>query len=286
VRVIKCSGSGSLSELIAGLDWVAQNRVLPAVANMSIGGPLSSVLNAAVANVVASGVTVSVSAGNYANESCWWSPASEPSALTVAATDSTDQRASYSNYGACVDLFAPGSNIYSASHADDVSYRFMSGTSMAAPHVAGAAALYLQSNPAATPAQVANAITSTATTRAVGGIDRSTANLLLFAGALGGTAPAPAPGDPPTVDQPPLANFSYNCHKVLLRCTFDASGSQDDKGVVSYRWDFGDGRSPVTTTSAKAMYKFLASGTYMVTLTVTDAAGQSAVKETSVYTGR
>src|SRR5687767_14158265 len=109
----------------------------------------------------------------------------------------------------------------------------MSGTSMAAPHVAGAAALYLQANPSATPAQVANAITSTATTRAVGGIDRSTANLLLFAGAFGGVPPAPSPSGPQPTDQPPLANFSGSCNKVL-RCAFDASNSLDDKGIVLY----------------------------------------------------
>jgi subtilisin family serine protease len=286
VRVISCAGTGSLSELIAGLDWVAQNRILPAVANMSIGGPLSSALNTAVKNTVESGVTVTVSAGNYATQACWYSPAAEPSALTIAATDSTDQKAYYSNYGSCVDLFAPGSNIYSAGIADDFSYRSMSGTSMAAPHVAGAAALYLQLNPSATPAQVASAITSSATPRVLGGVDKSTANLLLFAGALGGSEPTPLPGDPPPVDQPPLANFSYNCTKQLLRCTFDANKSIDDKGIVSYAWDFGDGTVPTASTYAKVVYRYRASGTYTVTLVVTDALGQQASKQTSFYVGR
>ena len=285
VRVISCAGYGSLSELIAGLDWVAQNRVLPAVANMSIGGGLSTALNAAVANTVASGVTVTVSAGNYANDACMWSPASEPTVITVAATDSLDQRAFYSNYGKCVDLFAPGSFIYSAATTDDSSYRLMSGTSMAAPHVAGAAALYLQLNPSATPSQVANAITSTATTRAVGMIDRSTPNLLLYAGALSGTAPAPLPSEPPPPDQSPVASFSYSCNKAL-RCSFDASQSTDDQAIVSYIWDFGDGRGMVTTTSSRVAYKFLVSGVYVVTLTVSDIKGQGAVKQVTVQAGR
>ena len=285
VRVISCAGYGSLSELIAGLDWVAQNRVLPAVANMSIGGNLSIALNAAVANTVASGVTVTVSAGNYANDACMWSPSSEPTVITVAATDSLDQRAFYSNYGKCVDLFAPGSFIYSAGTVDDSSYRLMSGTSMAAPHVAGAAALYLQLNPSATPSQVANAITTTATTRAVGMIDRSTPNLLLYAGAFAGTPPPPLPGDPPPPDQSPVAGFTYSCNRSL-RCSFDASQSTDDKAIVSYIWDFGDGRGMLTTTSSKVAYKYVVSGFYAVTLTVSDAKGQSAVKLLTVQAGR
>jgi subtilisin family serine protease len=285
VRVISCAGYGSLSELIAGLDWVAQNRVLPAVANMSIGGNLSTALNAAVANTVASGVTVTVSAGNYANDACMWSPSSEPTAITVAATDSLDQRAFYSNYGKCVDLFAPGSFIYSAGTADDNSYRLMSGTSMAAPHVAGAAALYLQMNASASPAQVANAITSTATTRAVGSIDRSTPNLLLFAGSISGTEPAPLPSDPPPTDQSPVASFSYSCNRSL-RCSFDAGQSTDDKEIVSYSWDFGDARGLVTTTTWKVAYRYLVPGTYFVTLLVSDVKAQYDVKQMIVQVGR
>jgi subtilisin family serine protease len=287
VRVISCAGYGSLSELIAGLDWVAQNRVLPAVANMSIGGGLSTALNAAVANVVASGVTVSVSAGNYANDACMWSPASEPTVITVAATDSLDQRAFYSNYGKCVDLFAPGSFIYSAATTDDYSYRLMSGTSMAAPHVTGAAALYLQLNPSALPAQVANAIISSATTRAVGMIDKSTPNLLLYAGSITGTEPAPAPlpTDPPPPDESPDANFTFSCNRAL-RCSFDASQSTDDKAIVSYIWDFGDGRPMVSVTSSRSAYKYLVAGTYVVTLTVSDIKGQSSVEQNTVRVGR
>jgi aqualysin 1 len=284
VRVISCAGSGSLSELIAGLDWVSQNRVLPAVANMSIGGGLSAALNAAVANTVASGVTVTVSAGNYANDACMWSPASEPSVITVAATDSLDQRAFYSNYGSCVDLFAPGSFINSASNADDSSYRLMSGTSMAAPHVAGAAALYLQLNPSATPSQVTSAIKSTATTRAVGMIDRSTPNLLLYAGAFSGTIPTPTPAEPPP-DQSPTASFSGSCNK-MLRCSFDASQSTDDIGIVSYNWDFGDGRPAIITTSPKVAYRYVISGVYVVTLTVSDIKGQIAFKRLTLQVGR
>jgi PKD repeat protein len=161
----------------------------------------------------------------------------------------------------------------------------MSGTSMAAPHVAGAAALYLEMNASASPAQVANAITSTATTRAVGSIDRSTPDLLLFAGSFSGTEPAPLPSDPPPIDQSPVASFSYSCNKSL-RCSFDAGQSTDDRGIVSYTWDFGDARGLVTTTTSKLAYRYLVPGTYAVTLIVSDVKAQYDVKQIVVHVGR
>lgn len=287
VRVLDCKGSGSASTVIAGLDWVAQNRVLPAVANMSLGGSSSAALNAAVANTVSRGVTVVVAAGNYANNACYYSPSSEPSALTVAATDSTDTQAWYSNYGSCVDLYAPGSNIYSASISSDDAYASKSGTSMATPHVSGAAALYLELNPAAPPSQVAYAITSNATSRALSGLGKGSPNLLLYTASFSGGDPAPSPGDPPPVsDQPPVASFSYHCMKGVPRCSFDASKSTDDNGIVSYRWDFGDGSTPLTTTSAKISYRYAVALAYTVVLTVTDSAGQTSSMQANILVGR
>ncbi len=150
VRVLNNSGSGTTAQVVAGIDWVARNAVKPAVANMSLGGGADSTLDAAVRNAIAAGVTFVVAAGESTNASTK-SPARVTEAITVGATTSSDARASYSNYGSVVDLFAPGSSITSAWRTSDTATNTISGTSMASPHVAGAAALYLVSNPSATP---------------------------------------------------------------------------------------------------------------------------------------
>ena len=142
VRVLGCDGTGYVSGIIAGLDWIVAQGVRPAVANISIGASASSTLDAAVARAVANNITVAVAAGNSNADACTASPAREPSALTVGATANNDARASYSNWGTCLDIFAPGSNITSASSASDAGTALMTGTSMATPHVAGLAAVY------------------------------------------------------------------------------------------------------------------------------------------------
>jgi aqualysin 1 len=185
VRVLDCAGSGTTAGVIAGVDWVAANHVKPAVANMSLGGGANASLDSAVKNAVAQGVTFVVAAGNgnflgIARPACNYSPARVPEAVTVGATTSTDARASYSNYGTCVDLFAPGSSITSAWYTSDTATNTISGTSMAAPHVAGVAALYLQGNPTATPATVSTAIVSGATTGKVTSPGSGSPNRLLF----------------------------------------------------------------------------------------------------------
>jgi subtilisin family serine protease len=164
VKVLDCSGSGSYDQIIAGIDWVTAHAVKPAVANMSLGGTADATLDAAVTNSIASGVTYAVAAGNDNTNACNTSPADTPDAITVAATDTTDTRASFSNYGSCVDLFAPGVNIRSDYNTSDTATTTMSGTSMATPHVAGAAALILSANPTATPAQVHDALLAHADT--------------------------------------------------------------------------------------------------------------------------
>jgi len=143
VRVLNCQGSGTTSGVIAGIDWVTANRVLPAAANMSLGGGFSSTLNAAVARSVASGVTYAVAAGNSSANACNSSPSSEPSAITVGATNISDGFASFSNFGSCVDINAPGVSITSDWYSSPTATNTISGTSMATPHVTGAAALYL-----------------------------------------------------------------------------------------------------------------------------------------------
>lgn len=151
VRVLDCNGTGSNSGIIAGIDWVTQNRRLPAVANMSMGGAKSSTVNSAVQNSIKSGVVFVVAAGNSAADACSYSPASTPEALTVGASSNSDGISGYSNIGSCIDLFAPGDAIRSAYNVDDTSSVLKGGTSMATPHVAGVAALYLSANPTATP---------------------------------------------------------------------------------------------------------------------------------------
>jgi subtilisin family serine protease len=179
VRVLDCQGSGSYSAIIDGIDWVTKNAVKPAVANMSLGGPASSALNAAVARSIAAGVTYAVAAGNDNTNACNQSPAAAPDAITVAATDKNDRRASFSNYGKCVDIFAPGVQITSASYAGDSGSAVMSGTSMASPHVAGAAALVLGAHPTWTPKQVRDALVTDATGDVVTAPGSGTPNKLL-----------------------------------------------------------------------------------------------------------
>ncbi|MEV0135398.1 S8 family serine peptidase [Dactylosporangium sp. NPDC050688] len=196
VRVLDCNGSGSYSGIIAGIDWVTANAQKPAVVNMSLGGSASPALDRAVRNSIASGVTYVIAAGNSNADACGVSPARAGEAITVGATDASDNRASFSNYGSCVDVFGPGVAITSASNSGDTAAAIMSGTSMATPHVAGAAALYLSANPSATPAQVQSALLATAVQNAVGNPGTGSPNRLLQAPA------AAAPGTQPVTQQP------------------------------------------------------------------------------------
>jgi subtilisin family serine protease len=180
VRVLGCTGSGSISGVISGVDWVTGQPARPAVANMSLGGSANAALDAAVANSVAAGVTYAVAAGNSSANACRFSPARVPTALTVGATTSSDGRASYSNYGSCLDLFAPGSAITSDWYTGDSATNTLSGTSMASPHAAGVAALYLQEHPGAAPSEVTAAITAQATPAVVTSAGRGSPNRLLY----------------------------------------------------------------------------------------------------------
>ncbi|WP_299058335.1 S8 family peptidase [uncultured Nocardioides sp.] len=167
VQVLSCLGSGSNSGVVAGMDWVAQNADGPSVANMSLGGGANAATDAAVQRMTDAGVTVVVAAGNEDADACTSSPARASSAITVAASTRTDSRASFSNWGSCVDVFAPGQDITSTWKDSDTSTNTISGTSMASPHVAGVAAQVLQGTPGASPAAVTAAITGDATTGVV-----------------------------------------------------------------------------------------------------------------------
>jgi subtilisin family serine protease len=163
VRVLDCKGSGTTAGVVAGVDWVTRNRQLPAVANMSLGGDADQAIDDAVRRSIASGVVYTIAAGNEDTDACKKSPARTREALTVGATTSSDSRATFSNWGSCVDVFAPGNKILSAWHYGDSETRELSGTSMAAPHVAGVAALYLERNPSAAPDAVAAALLENST---------------------------------------------------------------------------------------------------------------------------
>jgi subtilisin family serine protease len=180
VRVLNCSGSGSTSGVIAGVNWVTANHIKPAAANMSLGGGASSSLDTAVQNSINAGVTYAVAAGNSNTDACTQSPARVGAAITVGSSTSTDARSSFSNYGVCVDLFAPGSSITSAWSSSDTATNTISGTSMASPHVAGVAALYLQRVPSASAATVRNAIVNASTTNRLTGIGSGSPNRLLY----------------------------------------------------------------------------------------------------------
>lgn len=269
VRAMDCSGSGSVSGVVAGLDWIATHAVGPSVVNLSLGGPTSNTLDGAVRKLVRLGIPVAVAAGNSGADACGYSPARAAEAITTAASDRSDSRTSWSNWGDCVDWFAPGSGIATASHAGDAMTRTVSGTSIASPHTAGVVALYLEARPTASPYEVRDALFAIAS-KAMVGSAQSANNHLLYSG-----SGASSGGSQPNL--PPVARFAVSC--ADRTCTFTDQSSDAEGPIALWRWEFGDGdagqdRDPV--------HQFGSDGLYTVRLTVNDTAGASATTSATV----
>ena len=289
VKVLDCDGNSTLSKIVAGVDWVTGHRKLPAVANMSLGSVANSTFDDFVKASIASGVTYVVSAGNDDRDACNQSPARVSSVITVGSTDANDYRSSWSNYGSCVNIFAPGNNITSAFYTSDDATRVMAGTSMASPHVAGVAALYLSAHPGASPSQVKSAIIDNASTGYVKDA-AGTANRIVYSGFIGSSttttvapsdpAPAPDDGSATSDSMDPTASFTYSCSGTT--CTFDASASTAPRGTLSRSWLFGDGTQ---AGSGKVVKTYAKAGTYTVKFYIYDVKMNFAVVTKSVTTG-
>ena len=257
IRVLSCTGSGSVSGVIAGIEWAITNHIAgtPAVANMSLGGGLSSSLNAAVARAVADGITMVVAAGNDNANACGASPASEPSAITVGATNSADSRASFSNFGSCVDVFAPGVSITSSYIRSTTDLTSMSGTSMASPHVAGVVALYLQTNPSANPATVTSTLMAAATPNVVIDPGVASPNRLIYSGSF-----APAPATTPSAPSISSALSGNGSVALTWRAPVTNGGAAITSYLVQYSTNGTEWQS-ISTSGTSLVVSSLTNGT-------------------------
>jgi len=237
VRVLNCAGSGTTAQVAAGIDWVTSNAVKPAVANMSLGGGVDATLDAAVSRSIASGVTYGIASGNSNANACNFSPARVPEAITVNASTRTDARASFSNFGTCTDIFAPGEGITSAWLNGGTNT--ISGTSMATPHVVGGAALYLAANPSATPLQVRNALVAAGTPGKITSPGTGSPNVLLYTGAGGTTPPNPCAASTNASNYTINDNSTVNSPITISGCTGNggAAASVAVSIVHTYRGD-------------------------------------------------
>jgi len=211
VKVLSDQGSGSTSGILDGIDWVAR-RGGPRVGSMSLGGPgVTRSFETAIDSATRAGVTIVVAGGNSNSDSCNFSPAFVGSAITVGSTDRNDRRSSFSNYGRCTQIWAPGSDVKSASHRSDTGTATMSGTSMACPHVAGGAALLLERNPGLSPTGVLSSLASNAIKNRISDLKSGDTNHFLYVGGGGNPSPSPTPPSPPSPSPTPCQDYDQNC---------------------------------------------------------------------------
>jgi subtilisin family serine protease len=292
VRVLDNAGSGSTAGVLNGINWVAANAIKPAVANMSLGGGFSSALNNAVESAVDAGVTFAVAAGNENQNACNVSPASAPSAITVAASDRNDRRASFSNWGSCVDVFAPGVSITSAWHTSSSATNTISGTSMASPHVAGAVAVYLGLNPSASTDAVASWVTGNAVTGRISDV-KGSPNRLLYTGTGGGTDPDPSDCTATKSTATPIADRATVNSTLALTCAGNARSNSSVAVDITHTWrgDLAiyliapDGTSYTLKTSSSGDWADNVIATYPVNLSSETATGTWTLRIVDAYAG-
>lgn len=260
VRVLNCDNVAPFSDIIAGIDWVTANHVKPAVVNMSIGAPfVETAIESAIQGAIDAGVTFVAAAGNYGRDACGTTPGFVESAILVGNSTQDDARSSTSNYGPCVNLFAPGSGVNAAYHTSDTAYRLMSGTSMAAPKVAGAAALWLQRRPGSTHADVATALARAATPNVLGDVGDGSPNLLLYTRPLGDmTMPQvalSAPANGATVSGPVTIAATASDNLGVAKVEFFVNGTlvgTDTTAPYSVVWNAGTFSDGSYVLSARA----------------------------------
>ncbi|MFC3493535.1 S8 family serine peptidase [Glycomyces rhizosphaerae] len=292
VRVLDNAGSGTTAGVVNGINWVAANAIKPAVANMSLGGGFSASLNNAVESAVDAGVTFAVAAGNEDQNACNVSPASAPSALTVAASDNTDTRASFSNFGSCVDVFAPGVSITSSWIGSNSATNTISGTSMASPHVAGAVAVYLGLNPSATTDAVASWVTGNAGTNKISDVQGSP-NRLLYTGTGGGTDPDPSDCAATKSTATAIADRATVNSTLALTCDGNARSNSTVAVNITHTWrgDLAiyliapDGTSYTLKTSSSGDSADNVIATYPVNLSSETATGTWTLRIVDAYAG-
>jgi subtilisin family serine protease len=266
LRVLNCAGFGTLSAIAAALDWVTANHVKPAVVNLSMSAGPSEAITQALRNTIAAGVVLVGAAANYDEDACGGLMGQVPESLLVGASDYQDWREPYSNYGACLDMFAPGSVIRSTGASGDTATTLMSGTSMAAPHVTGAVALYLESRPGATPAQVAAALVNGATRGLVQDAGGGSPNRLLFSAYLGDSTP------------PSVSMTLPRSDATLVGTVPVAALAADDIEIASVTFYAGSAAIGTDTTAPYSIEWNTASvgdGSYAVRARVRDLAGNT-----------
>jgi subtilisin family serine protease len=286
VRVLSCTGSGSTSGVIAGLDWIVANHVAgkPAVANLSLGGGASTALDTAVQNVINDGVVMAVAAGNDGLNACNYSPARAVNAVTVGATgafytgETTDTRSGYSNFGTCLDIFAPGSNIVSSWMGGTTTTNTISGTSMATPHVAGVAAVLFGRYPTSTPAQIAAMLRNSATPNVVISAGTGSPNYLLYLDPLGGPIVAPPPPTPVAPSAPTGIVITPSSGSLSVKFTAGAAGTSP---ITNYKYSLNGGttwatRQTGTTASPLAITGLVNGTTYSVSIRAVSLVGDGA----------